>query len=167
MPSPPGPPMTLGNMRSLGVRSLFVTCELCHHEAVLSAERLERRCARCDDFRPRMVCTQLRDRRRRRPAEPGGRCGRSGNWRTGTATHLASSGLAAPCPRSAVNLGLTINLLRFGRSPVLGPASNHSRRAFLFAKQKAARRRPLPTYRRAAGRGNPLGPRGRGKLLHD
>jgi hypothetical protein len=24
--SPPGPPMTLGNMRSLGVRSLFITC---------------------------------------------------------------------------------------------------------------------------------------------
>ena len=29
MPSPPGPPMILGNMRSLAVRS----CELCHHEA--------------------------------------------------------------------------------------------------------------------------------------
>ena len=29
MPLPPGPPMTLGNMRSLGVRSLAVTCELC------------------------------------------------------------------------------------------------------------------------------------------
>ena len=27
MPSAPGPPMTLGNMRSLGVRSLAVTCE--------------------------------------------------------------------------------------------------------------------------------------------
>ena len=27
MPSLPGPPMTLGNMRSLGVRSLAVTCE--------------------------------------------------------------------------------------------------------------------------------------------
>jgi hypothetical protein len=25
--------MTLGNMRALGVRSLSVTCELCHHEA--------------------------------------------------------------------------------------------------------------------------------------
>jgi len=25
-------------MRSLGVRSLSVTCELCHHEALLSAE---------------------------------------------------------------------------------------------------------------------------------
>jgi hypothetical protein len=29
--------MTLGNMLELGVRSLAVTCELCHHEAVLSA----------------------------------------------------------------------------------------------------------------------------------
>jgi hypothetical protein len=38
MPSPPGPPMTLGNMRELGVRSLAVTCELCHHEAVLQAD---------------------------------------------------------------------------------------------------------------------------------
>ena len=31
--SVPGPPMTLGNMRSLGVRSLAVMCELCHHKA--------------------------------------------------------------------------------------------------------------------------------------
>ena len=30
--------MTLGNMRELGVRSLAVTCELCHHEAILSEE---------------------------------------------------------------------------------------------------------------------------------
>ena len=43
MPSAPGPPMTLGNMRELGVRSLFVTCELCHHVAVLPAEPLGRR----------------------------------------------------------------------------------------------------------------------------
>jgi len=31
-------PMTLGSMRELGVRSLAVTCEPCHHEAVLPAE---------------------------------------------------------------------------------------------------------------------------------
>jgi len=31
--------MTLGNMRELGVRSLFVTCELCHHRAAVSADR--------------------------------------------------------------------------------------------------------------------------------
>jgi hypothetical protein len=46
-----------GNMRSLGVRSLFVTCELCHHEAVLSAERWgDAMLVR--EFRPRMVCTR-------------------------------------------------------------------------------------------------------------
>jgi hypothetical protein len=50
----PGPPMTLGNTRSLGVRSLAVLCTLCHHAAVLSAES-------CPDhvpvptFGPRMV----------------------------------------------------------------------------------------------------------------
>ena len=29
------PPMTLGYMRQQSVRSLWVVCELCHHEAVL------------------------------------------------------------------------------------------------------------------------------------
>ena len=57
MPSPPGPLMTLGNMRSLGVRSLFVTCELCHHEAVLPAERWAD-AVLVRAFRPRMVCTR-------------------------------------------------------------------------------------------------------------
>ena len=57
MPSPPGPPMTLGNMRSLGVRSLAVTCELCRHEAVLSAERWPD-AVLVRAFRPRMVCTR-------------------------------------------------------------------------------------------------------------
>jgi hypothetical protein len=33
-----GPPMTLGNMRANGVRSLAVSCHLCHHQAVLSAD---------------------------------------------------------------------------------------------------------------------------------
>jgi hypothetical protein len=49
--------MTLGNMRSLGVRSLAVTCELCHRAAVVDIEALP------DDvpvpvFGPRMVCTR-------------------------------------------------------------------------------------------------------------
>lgn len=48
--------MTLGNMRSLGVRSLAVTCELCRHEAVLSAERWPD-AVLVRAFRPRMVCT--------------------------------------------------------------------------------------------------------------
>jgi hypothetical protein len=32
-------PMTLGNMRELGARSLDVSCWNCHHQAVLSADR--------------------------------------------------------------------------------------------------------------------------------
>ena len=38
MPASPGPPMTLGNIRSLGVRSLAATCELCQHEPYLNGE---------------------------------------------------------------------------------------------------------------------------------
>ncbi len=56
MPSPPGPPMTLGNMRSLGVRLLAVTCELCHHEAVLPADRWPDEVL-VSTFQPRMACT--------------------------------------------------------------------------------------------------------------
>lgn len=48
--------MTLGNMRELGVRSLAVTCSLCHHEAVLSADRWEDSVL-VRAFGPRMVCT--------------------------------------------------------------------------------------------------------------
>jgi hypothetical protein len=33
-----GPPMTLGNMRANGVQSLAVSCHLCHHRAILSAD---------------------------------------------------------------------------------------------------------------------------------
>jgi hypothetical protein len=49
--------MTLGNMRQLGVRSLFVSCWKCQHQAVLSADHWP------DDvpmptFGPRMVCTR-------------------------------------------------------------------------------------------------------------
>jgi hypothetical protein len=36
--SQPGPPMTLGNMRSLGVRSLAVSCMLCHHAVRLDVD---------------------------------------------------------------------------------------------------------------------------------
>lgn len=36
---PPSRPMTLGNRRANGVRSLSVTCDLCHHEAVLSIDQ--------------------------------------------------------------------------------------------------------------------------------
>ena len=57
MPSPPGPPMTLGNMRSLGVRSLAVTWELCHHEAVLPVDRWGDGVLVCA-FRPHIACTR-------------------------------------------------------------------------------------------------------------
>jgi hypothetical protein len=51
-----GPPMTLGNMRANGVRSLDVSCLQCHHRTILSADP-------CPDhvpapmFDPRTVCT--------------------------------------------------------------------------------------------------------------
>jgi hypothetical protein len=40
MPRSPAPslPMTLGNMRANGVRSLSVSCWLCHHDAVLAVD---------------------------------------------------------------------------------------------------------------------------------
>jgi hypothetical protein len=51
-----GLPMTLGNMRELGVRSLAVACELCHQEAVLPADRWPN-AVLVRAFRPRMLCT--------------------------------------------------------------------------------------------------------------
>jgi hypothetical protein len=50
-------PMTLGNMRANGVRSLAIYCHNCHHEAIISAAPWP------DDvpvpvFGPRMVCTR-------------------------------------------------------------------------------------------------------------
>ena len=50
-------PMTLGNMRDLGVRSLAVTCDLCQHAAVLPADRWPN-AVLVRAFRPRMVCTR-------------------------------------------------------------------------------------------------------------
>ena len=37
--SPAGGPMTVGNMRANGVRSLYVSCWLCHHRAILAPAR--------------------------------------------------------------------------------------------------------------------------------
>ena len=48
--------MTLANMRAQGVRSLWVVCELCHHEAVLNADGYGDAVA-VPAFGPRMVCT--------------------------------------------------------------------------------------------------------------
>jgi hypothetical protein len=56
-----GPPMTLGNMRANGVRSIAVTCWLCHHRAVLSVDSWSDHVP-VPSFRPRMVCTSGRFR---------------------------------------------------------------------------------------------------------
>jgi hypothetical protein len=48
--------MTLANMRENGVRSLSVTCELCHHEAVMNVDAFDG-AAPVPAFGPRMVCT--------------------------------------------------------------------------------------------------------------
>jgi hypothetical protein len=52
-----GPPMTLGNMRENGVRSLAVYCLLCHHRAVLGVDKWPDHVT-VPSFGPRMVCTQ-------------------------------------------------------------------------------------------------------------
>jgi hypothetical protein len=51
-----GPPMTLANMRENGVRSLSVTCELCHHGAAMNVDTFGDAVS-VPAFGPRMVCT--------------------------------------------------------------------------------------------------------------
>jgi hypothetical protein len=68
--SEPIVPMDLGNMRSLGVHSLTVSCETCHHETVVNVDSWPDHMT-VPSFGPRMVCT---------------RCGASGaevrpNWK--------------------------------------------------------------------------------------
>jgi hypothetical protein len=53
--SEPITPMTLGNMRANGVRSLSVYCVVCHHEAVLDVEAWPDHVP-VPAFGPRMVC---------------------------------------------------------------------------------------------------------------
>jgi hypothetical protein len=48
--------MTLANMRANGVRSLCVTCNLCHHAALLNVDALDAAIP-VPTFGPRMVCT--------------------------------------------------------------------------------------------------------------
>jgi hypothetical protein len=54
--SQPGPPMTLANMRALGVRSLAVSCFVCHHAAWLDVDSYAHDVT-VPSFGPRMVCT--------------------------------------------------------------------------------------------------------------
>ena len=49
--------MDLANMRSPGIRSLAVTCELCHHAAVADVARWPGRVP-VPTFGPKMVCTR-------------------------------------------------------------------------------------------------------------
>jgi hypothetical protein len=49
--------MTLANMRAQGVRSLWVVCELCHHEAVLNVDGYGD-AVPVPAFGPRMICTR-------------------------------------------------------------------------------------------------------------
>ena len=51
-----GPRMTLANMRENCVRSLWVVCAVCHHEAVLNVDGYDEDVA-VPSFGPRMVCT--------------------------------------------------------------------------------------------------------------
>ena len=48
--------MTLANMRAKGVRSLWVVCDLCHHEAVMNVDRFGGDVP-LPSFEPRMVRT--------------------------------------------------------------------------------------------------------------
>jgi hypothetical protein len=49
-------PMTLGNMREIGVRSLAFQCHQCHHERTMSADHLPGALT-VPSFIRRMVCT--------------------------------------------------------------------------------------------------------------
>jgi hypothetical protein len=51
-----GPPMTLASMRANGVCSLLVSCELCHHKAVMNVDTFDD-ATPVPAFGPRMVCT--------------------------------------------------------------------------------------------------------------
>ena len=51
-----GPPMDLANMRSQGVRSLWVVCPQCHHQASLNVDEYGETVP-VPSFGPKMVCT--------------------------------------------------------------------------------------------------------------
>jgi len=55
-----GPPMTLANMRAQGVRSLWVVCDLCHHQAVMNVDRFSD-AVPVPAFGPRMVWYVVRN----------------------------------------------------------------------------------------------------------
>jgi hypothetical protein len=56
------PPMTLGNMRANGVRTIAAYCQGCHHQAVLDQAVLDVEAypdeTPVPSFAPRLVCTR-------------------------------------------------------------------------------------------------------------
>jgi hypothetical protein len=64
--------MTLANMRANGVRSLCVTCEVCHHEVVMNVDAFDDAMP-VPAFGPRMVCPRAGS-----SAHSLGRIGRNG-----------------------------------------------------------------------------------------
>jgi hypothetical protein len=83
-------PMTLGNMRANGVRSLDVSCWQCHHRTITSADPWPDD-APVPSFGSRMVCTK---------------CGIIGadvrpNWRERQIWHAGCGSLACPAATGA------------------------------------------------------------------
>ena len=58
----PGPPMTVGSMRSLGVQRLLVSCLRCHHEALLDVSS-DGADTTVPSLIPRMKCTKCGGKR--------------------------------------------------------------------------------------------------------
>ena len=60
---PPGPPMTLGNMRELGVQPLIASClnEACRHVALIDVSAYPAE-TEVPSFRPRVVCAKCGSR---------------------------------------------------------------------------------------------------------
>jgi hypothetical protein len=52
-------PMTLGNMRANGVRSLAIYCRQCHHETIINVDHWPAE-TEVPSFGPKMVCTKCR-----------------------------------------------------------------------------------------------------------
>ena len=59
---PPGPPMTLGTMRELGVLRLLVSCLRCQHEALVDVSNNSADTT-VPSFIPRMRCSQCGGKR--------------------------------------------------------------------------------------------------------
>ena len=130
-------PMTLGNMRSLAV-----TCELCHHEAVLSVHRWTD-ASMVRAFRPHMVCTRCgivgadaRPNWREMHAR--------GNWREmhSARMYCGTARAGSTLPRSrhrAINRVLTINCSDFDCSPeiLLGLARRAQTPDLFFPQRKS------------------------------